>query len=115
MCLRLGYVVGKAGTALAVLIVLTSAFITCTPTLWLSAISTNVVRGGAAHFLLSRSLGPEVGGAIGIIFSLANAVAVALYLVGFAETIKAAGTCASRRGSRSCSCSASASSACATW
>ena len=28
-----------------------------------------------------------VGGAIGIIFSLANAVAVALYVVGFAETV----------------------------
>ena len=28
-----------------------------------------------------------IGGAIGIIFSLANAVAVALYIVGFAETV----------------------------
>lgn len=28
-----------------------------------------------------------IGGAIGIIFSLANAVAVALYVVGFAETV----------------------------
>jgi len=27
------------------------------------------------------------GGAIGIIFSLANAVAVSLYVVGFAETV----------------------------
>lgn len=27
------------------------------------------------------------GGAIGIVFSLANAVAVALYVVGFAETV----------------------------
>ena len=29
----------------------------------------------------------SLGGAIGIIFSLANAVAVALYVVGFAETV----------------------------
>ena len=28
-----------------------------------------------------------VGGAIGVIFSLANAVGVALYVVGFAETV----------------------------
>ena len=28
-----------------------------------------------------------LGGAIGIIFSLANAVAVSLYIVGFAETV----------------------------
>ena len=38
--------------------------------------------------MISRSLGPEFGGAIGIVFSLANAVAVAMYVVGFAETIR---------------------------
>lgn len=43
---------------------------------------------GGAYYLISRSLGPEFGGSIGLIFSVANAVAVALYVVGFAETIK---------------------------
>ena len=38
--------------------------------------------------MISRSLGPEFGGAIGLIFSMANAVAVAMYVVGFAETIR---------------------------
>ncbi|XP_059176302.1 solute carrier family 12 member 3-like isoform X2 [Physella acuta] len=38
--------------------------------------------------MISRSLGPEFGGAIGIIFSVANAVAVAMYVVGFAETVR---------------------------
>ena len=33
-------------------------------------------------------IGPEFGGAIGIIFSVANAVAVAMYAVGFAETVR---------------------------
>ena len=32
-------------------------------------------------------MGPEFGGSIGLIFSLANAVAVAMYVVGFAETV----------------------------
>ena len=55
----------------------------------MSAICTNgVVRGGGAYFLISRSLGPEFGGAIGLIFSLANAVAVSMYTVGFAETVR---------------------------
>jgi len=43
---------------------------------------------GGAYYLISRSLGPEFGGAIGIVFSLANAVAAAMYVVGFAETIR---------------------------
>ena len=38
--------------------------------------------------MISRSLGPEFGGAIGIVFSVANAVAAAMYVVGFAETIR---------------------------
>jgi hypothetical protein len=34
-----------------------------------------------------RSLGPEFGGAIGLLFSFANAVAVAMYIMGFSETL----------------------------
>jgi hypothetical protein len=32
-------------------------------------------------------LGPEFGGAIGLLFSFANAVAVAMYIMGFSETL----------------------------
>ena len=42
---------------------------------------------GGAYYLISRSLGPEFGGSIGLIFAFANAVAVAMYVVGFAETV----------------------------
>ncbi|CAG5135115.1 unnamed protein product, partial [Candidula unifasciata] len=41
-----------------------------------------------AYYMISRSLGPEFGGAIGVIFSVANTVAVAMYVVGFAETVR---------------------------
>ena len=38
--------------------------------------------------MISRSLGPEFGGSIGVIFSVASAVATAMYVVGFAETVR---------------------------
>lgn len=39
-------------------------------------------------FQISRSLGPEFGGSIGLIFSVANSVGAAMYVVGFAETVR---------------------------
>ena len=47
-----------------------------------------VVDVGGAYYMISRSLGPEFGGSIGLIFSVANAVAVAMYVVGFAEVVR---------------------------
>uniref|UniRef100_A0A673LY85 Solute carrier family 12 member 2 n=1 Tax=Sinocyclocheilus rhinocerous TaxID=307959 RepID=A0A673LY85_9TELE len=47
----------------------------------------NIFSSGGAYYLISRSLGPEFGGSIGLIFAFANAVAVAMYVVGFAETV----------------------------
>ena len=47
-----------------------------------------ILCAGGAYYMISRSLGPEFGGAIGVIFSMANAVAAAMYVVGFAETLR---------------------------
>lgn len=38
--------------------------------------------------MISRSLGPQFGGAIGLMFTLANSVAVAMYIVGFCESLQ---------------------------
>lgn len=38
--------------------------------------------------MISRSLGPEFGGAIGLVFAFANAVGASMYIVGFAETVR---------------------------
>ena len=43
---------------------------------------------GGAYFMISRTLGPEMGGPIGVVFSFANALACALNTVGFAEVIR---------------------------
>ncbi|QDT03164.1 Amino acid permease [Rubripirellula lacrimiformis] len=86
MFLRFGQVVGQSGIINAVLIVLAAKAITTLTTLSLSAIATNTrVKGGGAYYLISRSLGVEFGGAIGILFFAAQAISVAMYIIGFTE------------------------------
>uniref|UniRef100_A0A7N6BPF3 Solute carrier family 12 member 1 n=1 Tax=Anabas testudineus TaxID=64144 RepID=A0A7N6BPF3_ANATE len=86
--IRLSWVFGQAGWGLGIVVVALSCVVTTITGLSMSAICTNgVVRGGGAYYLISRSLGPEFGGSIGLIFAFANAVAVAMYVVGFAETV----------------------------
>ncbi|KAG8198108.1 hypothetical protein JTE90_020931 [Oedothorax gibbosus] len=85
--LRLSWVVGQAGIGLGSMVILLATLVTLLTSLSMSAICTNgEVKGGGTYYMISRSLGPEFGGAIGLIFSVANAVAVAMYVVGFAET-----------------------------
>lgn len=88
MFLRFGHVVGQAGLWHALLIVLAAKTITTLTTLSLSAVATNTkVQGGGAYFLISRSLGVESGGAIGVVFFVAQAVSVAMYVIGFVEAL----------------------------
>ncbi|XP_071296593.1 solute carrier family 12 member 3 isoform X3 [Agelaius tricolor] len=87
--LRLPWITAQAGIALTWLIILMSVTVTTITGLSISAISTNgKVKSGGTYFLISRSLGPELGGSIGLIFAFANAVAVAMHTVGFAETVR---------------------------
>ena len=89
MFLRYGQVVGQSGLMYALIIVAFSKLITTVTTFSLSAISTNTkVEGGGAYFLISRSLGVEFGGAIGVIFFFAQAISVAMYVIGFSEAFR---------------------------
>ena len=91
MFLRYGYVVGQAGVIGALVILFVSKVITGLTGLSLSAIATNTeVKGGGAYFLISRSLGVEFGGAIGLVFFLAQAISVSMYVLGFAEAFSEA-------------------------
>jgi len=86
--LRLSWVVGQAGILESVIIILLATVVTTITALSMSAICTNGnVKGGGTYFLISRSLGPDFGASIGVIFAVANAVAVAMYVIGFCESL----------------------------
>lgn len=88
MYLRFGWVVGNVGLLGTLLIVTVSTAITFLTTLSVSEIATDrVVRVGGAYYMISRSLGIESGGAVGIPLYIAQTLSVALYTVGFAESV----------------------------
>lgn len=87
MYLRFGWVLANAGLPLTILIVLMAsaiAFITC---LSASAIATNMrVGAGGVYYMVSRSLGPEFGGTIGIPLFICQTLSLTLYAFGLAES-----------------------------
>ena len=88
MYLRFGWVVGHVGLTGTFIIVTLATLITFLTGLSISAIATDQrVRTGGAYYMISRSLGIESGGAIGIPLYLAQALSIALYTVGFAESV----------------------------
>jgi amino acid transporter len=88
MYLRFGWVVGNVGLLGTLAIVTISTGITFLTALSIAAIATDRrVRVGGAYYMISRALGIETGGAVGIPLYLAQALSIALYTVGFAESV----------------------------
>ncbi|KAL6835090.1 amino acid permease domain-containing protein [Trichoderma camerunense] len=89
MFLRFGHILGQIGF-IGILGLLLSAYcIDLLTVLSLSAIASNgEVKGGGAYYLISRSLGPEFGGSIGILFYLAQALNTAMNVVGLIDCIR---------------------------
>ncbi len=64
-------------------------FVDLVTTLSLSAIASNgEVKGGGAYYLISRSLGPEFGGSIGVLFYLSQVLNTSLNVVGLIDCLK---------------------------
>jgi potassium/chloride transporter 4/5/6 len=99
--IRLAWIVGVAGIieALGVVLLccsvvsafnlqLLSIFQTFLTAISLSAIATNgAISAGGPYYMISRNLGPELGGAIGILFFFGNTVAAAMYITGGVEIV----------------------------
>ena len=86
--LRLTWIVGTAGVGQAFLLVFLCCCCTMLTAISMSAIATNgVVPAGGSYFMISRNLGPEFGGAVGILFYLGTSFAVSLYVLGAIELL----------------------------
>lgn len=86
--LRLGWIVGLVGPTEVLFIITLAALIALVTTLSMASIATNAEVGkGGVYYMLSRSLGIEVGGAIGIPLFFRQSLTIAFCCIGFAESL----------------------------
>jgi len=84
--LRFGWAVGNLGFLGTLGIILLVHGVTIPPAMAISEIATNQrVEGGGEYFIISRSFGLNIGGAIGIALYLSQAISMAFYVIAFAE------------------------------
>uniref|UniRef100_A0A671TGV9 Solute carrier family 12 member 5-like n=1 Tax=Sparus aurata TaxID=8175 RepID=A0A671TGV9_SPAAU len=86
--LRMTWLVGIGGVIGTFIIVFMCCATTMLTAISMSAIATNgVVPAGGSYYMISRSLGPEFGGAVGICFYLGTTYAGAMYILGAIELL----------------------------
>uniref|UniRef100_A0A8C1GFZ9 Solute carrier family 12 member 7a n=1 Tax=Cyprinus carpio TaxID=7962 RepID=A0A8C1GFZ9_CYPCA len=84
--LRLTWIVGTAGIMEALAIVFMCCSCTMLTAISMSAIATNgVVPAGGSYYMISRALGPEFGGAVGLCVYLGTTFAGSMYILGTME------------------------------
>ncbi|MDH4349990.1 MAG: amino acid permease [Gemmatimonadota bacterium] len=89
MFLRFGYAVANVGLLGTLAIILLGHLVTVPTALAIAEIATNRrVEGGGEYFIISRSFGTTIGGAIGVSLYLSQAVSVAFYMIAFAEAFR---------------------------
>jgi len=89
MYMRLGSVVGNSSGILQFIsIIFFAHLISITTGLSVSSIATDKkIDKGGIYYMLTRSLGLPIGGAIGLTIFIATAFSISLYLIGFSESI----------------------------
>ncbi len=86
--LRVGLVLGHVGIFQMSIIITLSALLLLITGLSLAGIVSNMkMSGGGAYYLISRSLGIEFGGAIGILSSLSQLCSISLCVTGFSLSV----------------------------
>ncbi len=87
--LRFGWAIGNVGLLGILGIVILGHLITVPTALAVAEIATNQkVLGGGAYYIISRSFGFNIGGAIGIALYLSQAISVAFYIIAFGEAFE---------------------------
>jgi amino acid transporter len=88
MYLRLPWMVGQAGLYVSLGIVLAAHVVSVATGLSVSSIATDKkVGAGGPYYIISRSFGLPIGGAIGLALFLGLSFSVSLYIVGFSQSL----------------------------
>ena len=89
MFLRFGYAVGHLGFLGALWLILLGHMVTIPTAMAVAEIATNRrVEGGGEYYIISRSFGTTIGGAIGIPLYFSQAISVAFYMIAFSEAFR---------------------------
>ncbi|CAB3405264.1 unnamed protein product [Caenorhabditis bovis] len=86
--LRLGWIVGTAGVANAILLLaICTSLALITVFSAIGIVERCQIKSGGIFFLVSHVLGHRIGGAVGLIYTFGQAVATGLVAVGFGESV----------------------------
>ena len=88
MFIRFGFILGQTGLLGMLALLIVAYTINLFTAFSISAVASNgIVRGGGAYYLISRSLGPEFGGSIGIVSYIGFVLNTGMNAVGLIDCL----------------------------